>query len=68
MVSAVDFSIIAGNLYKMGNDEILRRYVPKFERSGILTNTHGGTAGGDYVGREITQKSLRVGLWWPTLH
>lgn len=31
VVSATDFSVIVGNLYKMGNDEILRRYVPEFE-------------------------------------
>jgi hypothetical protein len=32
VVRAADFSVIAGHLYKMGNDEILRRYVPEFER------------------------------------
>jgi len=26
------FTIITGHLYKMGNDEILRRYVPEFEQ------------------------------------
>lgn len=29
---------------------------------------HGGTAGGNYAGRANTQKILRVGLWWLTLH
>lgn len=29
---------------------------------------HGGAAGGHYEGREIAQKILRAGLWWPTLH
>ena len=51
MVRTADFSVITGNLYKMGNDEILRRYVPKFERSSNLSDAHGGAAGGHYAGR-----------------
>ena len=31
VVCTVDFSVIAGHLYKMGNDEILRRYILEFE-------------------------------------
>eukprot|EP00253_Pinus_taeda_P036588 PITA_36588 len=31
-------------------------------------DAHAGTEGGCYAGREITQKILRAGLWWPTLH
>jgi len=30
VVCMADFSLIVGNLYKMGTDEILQRYVPKF--------------------------------------
>jgi len=67
-VHATNFSVISGHLYKMGNDEILRRYVPEFERSQILEEAHGGVAGGDYAGRTIAQKFLCLGLWWPTLH
>lgn len=29
---------------------------------------HGGAVGGHYAGKATTQKVLRVGLWWPTLH
>ena len=68
VVHAVDFFVIARHLYKMGNDEILRRYVPEFERSNILMDAHGGTTGGHYEGRATTQKILCVGLWWPTMH
>jgi len=32
VVKEADFSLIARHLYKMGQDEILRRYVPKHER------------------------------------
>jgi len=41
VVSVADLSIIIGHLYKMGNDEILQRYVPKFERSSILVDALG---------------------------
>eukprot|EP00253_Pinus_taeda_P024565 PITA_24565 len=41
VVCTTYFSVIAGHLYKMGNDEILRRYVPEFERSQILAEAHG---------------------------
>ena len=50
VVRTIIFSIIVGHLYKMGNDEILQRYVPKFKRSQILIEAHGGTAGGQYAG------------------
>ena len=63
-----DFTIIVGQIYKMGNDEILRRYVLEFERGQILVEARGGVAGGHYVGREITQKILRERLWWLTMH
>lgn len=68
VVHAVDFSVIVGHLYRMGNYEILRRYVPGFERGQILAEAHEGAAGGHCVGHVITQKILHVGLWWPTLH
>jgi hypothetical protein len=38
------------------------------ERSMILTKSHEGIVGGHYVGKATTQKVLRAGLWWPTLH
>jgi len=68
VVRVIDFSIIIRHLYKMGSDEVLRRYVPEFERSSILADAHGGAVGGNYVGRVIAHKILRVGLWWRTLH
>lgn len=38
------------------------------ERSLILPEAHEGMARGHYVGSATTNKILRVGLWWPTLH
>eukprot|EP00253_Pinus_taeda_P028372 PITA_28372 len=68
VVRGTGFSIITEHLYKMGNDEILQRHVPEFERGQILAEAHGGPAGGHYVGHATTQNILRAGLWWPTLH
>ena len=68
VVHATDFSVITGLLYKMGNDEILQRYVPEFEQGQILAEAHGGVAGRHYAEWATTQKILHAGLWWPTLH
>jgi hypothetical protein len=68
VVCVVDFSLIAGNLYKMGLDEILRRCVMEAERPLILAEAHEGITGGHYAGKATMEKILRVGLWWPTLH
>lgn len=65
---AANFSVIAGHLYKMGSNEILRHYVPEFERINILADAHGRATGGHYVGKATAQKILHGGLWWPTLH
>ena len=64
----VDFTVIVGHLYKIGNDKILRRYVLEFEWGQILIEAHGGVVGGHYAGRATAQKILHAGLWWPTLH
>lgn len=57
----VDFSIIAGNLYKMGSNGVLRRYVLDYKRQSILTEAHRGFSRGSYAGRATVQKMLRVG-------
>jgi hypothetical protein len=68
VVCTAEFSLIAGQLYKMGPDEILRRCVMEVERPLILTKSHEGIAGGKYAGKDTTHKVLRASLWWPTLH
>jgi hypothetical protein len=62
VVRAADFSLIAGQLYNMGPDEILRRCVMESERPLILAESHEGIVGGHYVGKETMQKVLRAGL------
>jgi hypothetical protein len=50
VVWAIDYSLIARHLYKMGIDSILRRYVLEYERPRILAEAHEGIVGGNYTG------------------
>eukprot|EP00253_Pinus_taeda_P007839 PITA_07839 len=69
---------LLGGHFKMYTDHSALNYLvnkpmlggesAEFERSNILIDAHGGTAGGHYARRETAQKILRAGLWWPTLH
>ena len=68
MVCTTNFSVVAGHLYKMGLDEIIRSYVDEVERNSILGEALGGDVGGHYAGKGTTQNILCIGLWWPTLH
>ena len=58
VVHVAYFSLIAGQLYKMGPDEILRRCVMETESLMILAEGHEGIAGGHYAGKETAQKVL----------
>lgn len=63
VVRVAKFSFIVGNLYKMGADEILRRYVSDFELDNILTETHWGAVGAHYASKATAQKVLHACLW-----
>ena len=52
----------------MGVDSILQRYVLEHERPRVLVEAHVGIAGGHYAVKATTQKVLRTGLWWSTIH
>jgi len=68
VVRAADYQLIAGNLYKMGTDNILRRCVLEHERPRILIESHEGIIGGYYVGKDDMQKVLHTILWWLIVH
>ena len=51
VVKAADFPIIAGQLYKLGLDEILRRYILDHERQVILVEAHADIVGVHYSGK-----------------
>jgi hypothetical protein len=58
VVCVVDFSLIVGQLYNMGPNEILRRCIMEVERPLILVESHEGIAGGHYAGKATSQKVL----------
>ena len=62
VVKATNFTIIVGKLYKLGPDEILRRYVLNHEIPLILEEEHASIVGGHYSGKPIVQKILTTGL------
>jgi hypothetical protein len=68
VVRATYFTMIARHLYKLGPNEVLRRYVLDHESLMILAEAHVGIAGGHYSGKPTAKKILTAGLWWPTLH
>jgi hypothetical protein len=58
VVKATDYRLIAGNLYKLGADVILRRCVLENERPMILSEAHKTIARGHYAGKVTMQKIL----------
>ena len=56
------FQFIVRQLYKMGPDDILRRYVLEHELPMILNEAHAGVAGGHYIGKYMVCKVLQAGL------
>ena len=51
VIKEVDFTFIVGQLYKLGPDEILQRYVLDHERLMILDEAHASIAGRYYSGK-----------------
>ena len=68
VVKAVDFTLLAGQLYNLGPDEVLGRCVMPHEKDAIIREAHSGTARGHFAGKPTAQKILTAILWWPTLH
>jgi hypothetical protein len=55
-VCAAKFSLIVGQIYKMGPDEILRRCVIEAEGPLIIVEYHEGIAGGHHVGKRNNEE------------
>ena len=67
-MKAAPYSLINGFLYKMGLDDILKRFVLEHERYHILHEARYGPAGGHFQADTIVKKIQQSGLWWLTLH
>jgi hypothetical protein len=68
VVRAADYQLIAGHLYNLGENNILRKCFMEHERPVILAESHEGIFGGHYVGKSTSQKVFHAGLWWITIH
>ena len=51
VVRNANYQLIAGHLYNMGVDNILRRCVLEHEMPWILVEAHEGIDGGNYAGK-----------------
>ncbi|KAL3699575.1 hypothetical protein R1sor_017597 [Riccia sorocarpa] len=60
-------TLIEGELYKQGIDQVLRRCVNEKDVPRILEEAHEGPSGGHGAGESTAQKILHTGLWWPTI-
>ena len=54
-------------LFFKGQDQILRKCVPKEEQFKILEFCHDRPRGGHYASKTMSQKVLESGFFWPTL-
>ena len=64
---SADYQLIAGQLYKRGKDDILRRCPREDETLHIMEEAHQGVAGGHFATDITARKIMLTGYWWPTL-
>ncbi|KAI3767334.1 hypothetical protein L2E82_17429 [Cichorium intybus] len=55
------------DLFKVGEDQIIRRCVPDKEIGEVLDLCHASACGGHFSGRKTGYKVLESGLYWPTI-
>jgi hypothetical protein len=67
VVRATDYQLIAGQLYKLGLDNILKRCVLDHERQDILWESHNRVAGGHIGGKATAQKFIQARFQWEML-
>jgi len=66
VVREANYQLIAGQLYKMELDQVLRHFILNYKCEGVLWECHAGIAGGHVGGKATPQKFLQAGLWWTT--
>ncbi|KAK0582887.1 hypothetical protein LWI29_030790 [Acer saccharum] len=64
---ATRYSVLNGELYKMGYSRALQRCVGPEEAEGILRSINSGNYGNHAGGVSLAHKTLRQGFYWPTL-
>ena len=66
-IKATPYTLINGNLYKLGLDDILRLCALEHERQDIIQEAHSGAVGGHFSVETTIKKILQAGLWWPSI-
>ena len=61
------FQLLAGRLYYLGDDKILRLVVCPNEYEAIMSQAHVSTCGFHFSKDSIVCRILWQGFWWPTL-
>lgn len=67
-IKVAPYTLINGNLYKLGLDDILRRCFLEHERKDIIQEAHSGTAGDHFSVETTIKKILQAGMWWPSIN
>ena len=64
---AASYLWAAPYLFKVCNDQLVRRCVPDWEQQAILAKCHESPYGGHFVGQKTACKVLQCGFYWPSL-
>jgi hypothetical protein len=54
-------------LFKYCPDQIIRRCIPKFDQTNIISFCHNHACGGHFSANKTTAKILQCGFYWPTM-
>ena len=64
---SASLTMLAGRLYQLGQDGILRLCIEPFEQPHYLREAHITTGGLHMAGNQTVKRILWAGVWWPTL-
>jgi hypothetical protein len=60
------YTLVEGNLYRRGANDILMRCITQEEGRELLTEIHGGECGSHSSSHTLVGKAFRHGFYWPT--
>jgi hypothetical protein len=60
------YTVVEGDLYRCGANDILMRCITQEEGREILVEIHGGDCGSHSSSRTLVGKAFRHGFYWPT--
>jgi hypothetical protein len=60
------YTVVEGDLYRRGANDILMRCITQEESHELLTEIHGGECGSHSSSRTLVGKAFRHGFYWPT--